>query len=458
MIQMTVFGVGAAGNKAAIELIKNGIVDVEHVKLLNTSSKDIPEEYKNSNIFVPFNSGLGGCGKESAKGRAAITAAIKNRQVNFAELINEDSKEVILVSSVEGGTGSGSVPVIATYFDAMNVPVHVFAFIGFQDEARGINNTLKFFKDLPSSVILHTIRNAHFLDYTKNYGIAEEAANKEFCSEIEILKGSKLVASKQIMDDTDLYKINTQPGYMTINHIPLTGIKNTESYNEALAAAFENSCYMDNDPSAKRIAIMVNATQKVQKAVDNSMECIIRYFGTPIEKFQHIQPDHDNDMVGDDYVDVICCGMNYPERPIKDVSSKYDKLKEKLNVERKSFDDIFGDIDMTDDLDDFNMDIKTMADPSKADALFQADSIADLAKAARAIKKEVAVEPKKNPMEPKNEEKKVEVNTDSKAKKPEVEQVNPSILPIKNKRDVGFEVGGTIEADVEITSPEMKEY
>ena len=410
MIQMTVFGVGAAGNKAAINLIESGIIDREHVKLLNTSVRDIPDEYKNSDIFIHFNSGLGGCGKESAKGRAAITAAIKQRQVNLAELINEDSKEVVLVSSVEGGTGSGAVPIMATYFDAMNMPVHVFAFIGFQDEARGINNTLKFFKDLPSNVILHTIRNAYFLDYTKNYALAEKAANKEFCSEIEILRGSKLRNSTQIMDDTDLYKVNTQPGYMTINHIPLTGIKNTESYNEALAAAFENSCYMDSDQSVKRIAMMVNATEKVQKAVDNSMECIIRYFGTPIEKFQHIQPDRDEDMVGDDYVDVICCGMNYPERPIKDISSKYDELKKKLNTDRKSFDDIFGDIDMSDDLDDFDIDIKEMANPAKADALFQAEeTIADIAKSAR--------------------------------KNREVEVAQASSLPIRNKRDVAFSIG-----------------
>ena len=228
------------------------------------------------------------------------------------------------------------------------------------------------------------------------------------------------------MDDTDLYKINTQPGYMTINHIPLTGIKNTESYNEALAAAFENSCYMDNDQSVKRIAIMVNATEKVQKAVDNSMECIIRYFGTPIEKFQHIQPDRDEDMVGDDYVDVICCGMNYPERPIRDVSLKYDALKKKLNTGRKSFDDIFGNIDMDDDLDDFNIDIKQMANPAKADALFQAEeTIADIAKSAR-----------------KNRE--------------EIEVAHASSLPIRNKRDVAFSIDG--RSAVTVDKVDMSEF
>jgi hypothetical protein len=103
--------------------------------------------------------------------------------------------------------------------------------------------------------------------------------------------------------------------------------------------------------------------------------------------------------------------MNYPERPIKDISSKYDELKKKLNTDRKSFDDIFGDIDLSDDdLDDFDIDIKEMANPAKADALFQAEeTIADIAKSAR--------------------------------KNREVEVAQASSLPIRNKRDVAFSIG-----------------
>ena len=408
MMQMTIFGIGAAGNKAAITLIENEIVDRAHVKLMNTSVKDIPEEYKNDpELFIPFSSGLGGCGKEPSKGRAAIIKAINNHQVNLGELLNEDSKEVVLVSSVEGGTGSGAVPAVAQWFDKMNIPVHVFALIGFQDEARGINNTLKFFKDLPSNVILHTICNSYFLDYTKNYGKAEKAANEEFAREIEILRGSKLIPSKQIIDDTDLYKVNIQPGYSTIYHIPLNNIKNTENFNAAIAKAFENSCHMDNDNSAKRIAVVINASSKVQDAVDNSFEVVKRYVGVPIETFQHIQPDDDLDLDGEEYIDIIACGMNYPERPIRDINNKYLKVKEKLSTSRKSFDDIFGNIEMDDDLDEFNVDIKQMVDPSKADDLFAEEAFATVKPKAKVTNK-VDETPKK----PKEDEPKTTAYTE----------------------------------------------
>lgn len=374
MMNLTVFGVGAAGNKAVITLLKNKVVDQQHVKLLNTTSKDIPEEdietVTKSNLFVPLPSALGGCGKESAKGRAAMLKAIKGHLVNFGKLFNEDSSEVVIVSSVEGGTGSGSAPVIATYFSAMNIPVHVFALIGFQDEARGINNTLKFFKDLPSGVILHTINNAAFLDHSDNYGKAEQAANEEFSKQIDILRGSKIVPSKQNIDDTDLYKVNTTPGYMTINHIPLNGVKNADQFNSAIAASFDNVCYLDSDPSAKRIAVIINTSKP--DAIDNKFEVIQRYVGTPFEIFRHIQNDGD-----DEYINIIACGMNYPERAIKDINSKYEQLKQGLNSKYKSFDDIFGSLDL-DTSGEYDVDVRRMADPADVDKLFANEDFGDI--------------------------------------------------------------------------------
>jgi cell division GTPase FtsZ len=154
-------------------------------------------------------------------------------------------KQVVLVASTEGGTGCGATPIIAKYFGLMNLPVHIFAFIGFQDEARGINNTLRFFKELGDNVILHTIQNDCFKDYTGSYSKAEDAANKEFCKQFRILLGYDMVNSHQNIDDTDHYKIATTPGYMDIKHIQLSGAKNVETTNKMIVDAFENGCNLD---------------------------------------------------------------------------------------------------------------------------------------------------------------------------------------------------------------------
>lgn len=363
-METILFGVGAAGNKAAITVLKLGILPEQRIKLLNTTTKDIPDEYKNSDMIVTFNSGLGGCGKEPSKGRKAMYNAIVNSDIDLGSYIEPDTKQVILVTSTEGGTGCGAVPVIAQYFDAMNIPTHIFAFVGFQDEARGINNTLKFFKELSDNVILHTIQNDYFKDYTGSYSTAEEAANVEFARQVEILLGSKMVPSTQNIDDTDHYKISTTPGYMDIKHVDLTGCKNVAGTNTAITEAFDNGCNLDYIQGCKRLAIIINASESVRNAIDEHFEVIKRYTGEPFETYRHIQ-----DIGSNDYMDIIISGLAYPEKSMIDMKNKYEKLKEKLNTGNRSFADIFGDINMDDD-DEFDMEVRRMNKPEDVKSIF----------------------------------------------------------------------------------------
>ena len=65
-MKYTVLGIGAGGNKGAINLIEKGIISRDYVKLFNTTLKDVPDDYKN--IAVHFASELGGSGKERNTG------------------------------------------------------------------------------------------------------------------------------------------------------------------------------------------------------------------------------------------------------------------------------------------------------------------------------------------------------------------------------------------------------
>ena len=361
------FGIGAGGNKAAINVLKKGYLNEKYVKILNTSTKDIPEEYKiNSDLAVYFSSMFGGCGKEPLKGKKAIINAIKNGNIKFGEMIEPDTQAVIIVTTTEGGTGCGATPVIANYFVKLNLPVHVFALIGFQDEARGINNTLRFFRELDSNVILHTIKNEEFLDYSKNYAKAEALANDEFAEQVRILSGADMIPSHQNIDDTDMYKVATTSGYMNIQHVSLDKVKNVDLFNKAVQESFENIKCLDFDKSALRLAVIINAKPETQTHIDDKFEVIKRYIGEPYEKFRHIQYDETQP----EYIDIISCGMNFPEQGIRDLNDKYMDIKEKLNSEHKSFDDIFADIDLDDEDDEFDVHIRKMKNPDDIDLLF----------------------------------------------------------------------------------------
>lgn len=365
MLELVLFGIGAAGNKAAIEAIEERVIGKERVKLVNTTLKDVPEMYKNDpNMIIKFSSMLGGCGKEPIKGQKAMFQAIKSREIDFSTIITHDTKAVVLVTSVEGGTGCGATPVIAKYFMALNIPVHVFALIGFQDEVRGINNTLTFFKDLPDGVILHTIANDKFLDYTKNYTKAETAANEEFAKQLEILIGSNLISSTQNIDDTDHYKVITTPGYMDIRHVDLAGAKNIDLTNNAIIDSFEAmSCLEYNNTGCKRLAVVINASQKTQDVVDNRFDVIKRYTGEPFEVFRHIQNDGT-----EEYMHIIIAGLPYPEECIKNIGKRYTELKDRMNNESKGLSDIFDTITFDMDIEETN--VHQMRNPDEVLAAF----------------------------------------------------------------------------------------
>lgn len=379
MMNFVLFGVGAAGNKAAIEVIESRVMAKEKVKLVNTTVKDIPADYKDADNIIKFSSMLGGCGKEPNQGKKAMFNAIKDKSVDLSKYIEADTRAVVLVTSIEGGTGCGATPVIAKYFMALNIPVHVFAFVGFQDEVRGINNSLQFFKSLPENVILHTIENRKFLDYTKNYSKAEQAANKEFVDQLNIMIGSDMIPSTQNIDDTDHYKLITTPGYMDIHSINLTGCKNTDLSNRAIIDSFESMTCMEypTGKGCKRLAVIINASSKTQENIDSKFEVVKRYTGEPFEVYRHIQYDEDNT---DEYMYIVAAGLPYPANGILEMNKEYLNLTDKLNKESAGFGDLFDDIDLDDEED---TKINAMRNPESILAGFTLDDEEDEAPKTR---------------------------------------------------------------------------
>ena len=364
-MKYTVLGIGAGGNKGAINLIEKGIISRDYVKLFNTTLKDVPDDYKN--IAVHFASELGGSGKERNTGYNAAVEAIKNGSLNIAQYINPDAQAIIIVTSTEGGTGSGATPAFAKYCLAMNLPVHVFALLGFEDEPRGLKNTLSFFNDLDSNVTLHTIRNTAFLDYTGNRSTAEKAANDKFAEDVLALTGSVMIPSEQNIDDRDMYKICCTPAYMDIEKVSLNGVKNEDLFNKAISNAYDTICSLEFDKSVKRLGVIINASEKTVDAIDFKFDVIKRFIGVPYETYTHIQYDGE-----EEYMYIFACGMNFPEDAIKEIAKKHKDLDKKANRHTNSLQGIFDDIDLEEE-DDFSMGVKKMKAPDVS-SLFGAPS------------------------------------------------------------------------------------
>ena len=109
-----IIGTGAAGNKAVINLLEQGIVDEEDVLLLNTALTDIPKDYRDK--AIKLSEEFNGCGKERSVGKAITTGALIQNTLRLKDrILDGEYEKVTIVTSIEGGTGSGSTATIADF-------------------------------------------------------------------------------------------------------------------------------------------------------------------------------------------------------------------------------------------------------------------------------------------------------------------------------------------------------
>ena len=339
MLKFKVIGCGAAGNKAAICLHESGF-DINNIMLLNSTSRDIPDGYKNNSIiFGSSNTTLGGCGKEREVGKSLILRDMKAGRISFDSILDPDTNAVIIVSSTEGGSGSAVTPIIAKYIrEVIGTPVITVLFFGFNTDVRGMQNSIEICQELSDSYGVIGISNAKYLDEANGNKIkAEQLANKEFCNIVRTLSGQDIKAGSQNIDDTDLYKLVVTPGYMCVGSTTLKGVKNIDMFNKAVNTAIDESRLVETTvKSAKRIGAIFNIPDSMSDSVDYNADALSQRYGTPYEMFIHIQNADDNPSVS-----WIAAGMDLPIDEVKEIFENYKTASASV---RKTKDDFFAAI------------------------------------------------------------------------------------------------------------------
>ena len=341
-MKIKVIGTGAAGNKAAVNLIEKGVLSQDKILLINSTLRDVPDNYRS--LAIKFSDTIGGCGKERDLSKNLCLSSIKDGTLNTIDtFIEEDDELVILVGSTEGGTGSGSVIVLARYISkVLGVTVQCFGFTGFEEDGRGLQNTVEYFQDLQEEYVIQTISNKKFLAEANNNKLkAEKLANDDFAKRISVLAANGIVDSEQNIDETDMYKVSTTPGYMTIGKASLEKIKNVEQFNKILTELIDNDKSVDiSTKSQKRLAVFINAKEETRDYIDYSFTAIKSKLGVPYELFQHIQYESDQE----EYISFISSGMKMPIDEVKEVYEKYKLESSKVNKDKDSFFDFASEL------------------------------------------------------------------------------------------------------------------
>lgn len=345
------FGNGAAGNKAAIEAINTGVIARENVVLLNTTDKDVDPEYKD--IFIQISNSLRGCGKERSKAKAIISNFLQSDQADKIDNFLSEGKPdmIVLATSTSGGSGSGITALLGKYIkDVFGISVHVVAFTGFENDPRELQNTVEFFQDLTENLGVEAISNKKFLSSYNIIG-AEQQANKEFCCRLSILKGDNIRDSIQNIDDTDLLKLSTTPGYMTIERVMLPNkIKNSKLFEGAVIAALDESKSLDTSVGCHRFGVILNCSKDELEFIDTNMTFVRERYGIPYESFLHIQ--HEDDLPS--FVDIVIAGMKLPIEEVQSVYKKYQTMTKQVNVEKDSFFSVLSECNTQSDMFDMS--------------------------------------------------------------------------------------------------------
>ena len=337
-------GIGAAGNKAAIAAVENNVISVEKTMLINSTLKDIPAEYqskKGANV-KQYAGAYGGCGKERNISNKLATSNLASDTLDLNTFLgvgtDAEAELVIIVASTEGGTGSGSAPLIGNFIlNVYGIPVHIFGIAGFEDDVRGMRNTVEFFKEMNELFAVECIKNSKFLaECNGNKLKAEKKANEEFCKKISVLMGLQIRDSEHNIDPTDLLKLSAKTsGYMVIETCTFDEkIKNREQFRQAVIDALDTSKSLDiSEKGMKALGVIMNVKRDSTDYIDYR-DIITDRFGVAYETYEHIQHE---EQTMPEFIAFIMAGLKMPTDEVEATFKRYEASAKRVNRSADSF-------------------------------------------------------------------------------------------------------------------------
>ena len=337
MLRFKVFGCGAAGNKAVADLIESGY-NQDKCVFLNSTTRDIPEKYKNDAVL--FGKGMGGCGKERKLGKKMLIEDLSTNSINLDKFIEPDDNAVVLVGSTEGGSGSASMPILAKYFNEVcGKNVICVLFFGFQQDTRGLQNSIELCQELSDEYTVVGISNAKFLPESNgNIFKAEKAANQYFIKLMKIISGFTIYSGTQVIDDTDLFKVVTTPGYLMADSVVFESVpKNLESFNTVIKSMMDENKFIDPPKNAgmKREALIFNMSDD-EDNIDYTVKIMDDLYGVPYEKFTNLSVDGDHD----NSFSYIISGMKLPSTELSNLYKQYIESSKRVDKTDDEFSEV----------------------------------------------------------------------------------------------------------------------
>lgn len=368
-LRIGTIGVGNAGCQVA-ELAKV-TADIDGLAI-NSSDRDLSNVKSIPKLKIGDTFGAG-------KDRTEAKKFIKNSINEFLSLevvteFMQDKQVVFIITSIDGGTGSGTTPVLTDILNSVyneNKPkeekvlfILVPIYLSLRQSAAAHQNAIEFLTEVNN--FLPLVPRMSF-DNNKLAHLSSDkmikAINEDIVKKLRVIRGDyNFNTPYTSIDEKDMLKIIEVPGEINIfmledfSQVTLE----SKSIEDALLAQIKSDSLqvaIERDKIVKKIGVISNLEKDINDTFDNSLPKVREFTGQGIEGFEHlyINDGEENDV---NRVCVIMSGMTIPDTRIAEIANRIETAKEELLKVKKS--SILSKIDTSD--------ISTLRETPKAEA------------------------------------------------------------------------------------------
>lgn len=355
-----VIGAGAAGGKVVKELLDDKIISSDNCIIINSTDQDKPA-VNCKFINIGKQEELGGCAKEPDKGTELCKEALQNGTLDIEGFIKADTRKVYIIASLEGGTGCGSSKILAPYISqVLGVPVHIIMISGFEEDPRGLKNTIQFIQSIGEDITVSIVCNKKYLKKANGDKLkAERLCNRDIAIMISVLDGNMIIPSDKNIDSNDLFKLSTKEGFTNVSQIDIDDkVRNVEQFNAIIRDMIDNSKSMDiTNPKQTTMGVFINLPEDEQMNIDYSYSVLKEFYNTEesecYEVFTHVQWDEGMSR----YIAFVNAGMQLPLDEIQRMYNEFllkKKKSESVKKDKQAFFDQMQEMQFSDDENDLS--------------------------------------------------------------------------------------------------------
>lgn len=327
MLKVCTIGIGNAGNQIAeLAFSTYNIPGLA----INSSQKDLMNVKSIRKMVIGDERGAG---KNRDEAKRFVKEQIMNllSMEQFTEHI--DAHDVVfIVSSIGGGTGSGMAPIFTDilsrkFSKKFFILVEIYPPIkeSIAAQQNGIDY-LKEVKDFIPNAVYMCYDNERKSDLPTSEMM--KLVNKEIVDHIAIIRGDYQYATPyNSIDEKDMLKIIETPGRLAIYEI--SDIKEKDLDNKTIEDMLINviknesaNVELDRDKIVKRMGVITNLNEKLNKVFNNNVPNIKELVGEPVEGFEHIyigKNDETNRCV------IIMSGLSVPDDRIQKIIQRIEE-------------------------------------------------------------------------------------------------------------------------------------